>query len=241
MTSVFGLKGFDQQTVLTAAGADDIGGTFDLSIDGRSTGPLERDVTSEKLKDVIDKLGHVGNVNVFRENVGNGFRWTIIFLSKLGMVAPIACSNALLTGTGTPTCTTQQSVPGALPLFDSNLASYAEINVTSGQTEMSFVITALSSVASYHVRVSAWNGVGASYGLTQYSTPATLSPAMLPGKPQGVTWEVVSDTELNLKWVKPLRDGSTPITKYEVEWDSTHGVQEQQIIELSSKTGALNG
>ena len=172
--------------------------TLDLTVDGQSTGPLAHDVTSEKLKATLENLGHVGIVNVFRKNVGNGFRWTIIFLSKLGMVAPIACDNSLLTGTGTPTCTTEQTVPGMLPLFDSNLANYAEINVTSDQSKLSFVIEGLSSVASYHVRVSGWNGVGDSYGLTQYSTPATLSPAMLPGKPQGVTWDVVSDTELEL-------------------------------------------
>ena len=38
-----------------------------------------------------------------------------------------------------------------------------------------------------------------------------------------------------------MRDGSTPITKYEVEWDS-QGIREQQVLEISSATaGMLNG
>ena len=140
-------------------------------------------------------------------------------MTKLGTVAPISCDNSLLTGSGTPTCNTKQTIPGTLPLFDSSLASYAEIYPKAGQTKFSYVIGDLSSVASYHVRVSAWNGVGDSFGLTQYSTPPTMSPATLPGKPQGVSWDVISDTELALKWVEPLRDGSAPILKYEIEWD----------------------
>merc|ERR1711871_598172 len=35
--------------------------------------------------------------------------------------------------------------------------------------------------------------------------------------------------------------GSAPILKYEIEWDSTDGVSEQQIIELSTTAGTLSG
>ena len=136
ITSVMGLKGFDQQTILTSSAANDLTGTFNVAIDGKSTGPLAHDITAENMKKAFENLGHLGSIRVFRENVGNGFRWTLIFLTKLGTVAPLTCDASLLLGTGTPTCTTQQTVPGTLPVFDSNLASYAEINVTSTQKQV---------------------------------------------------------------------------------------------------------
>ena len=50
ITSVVGLKGFDQQTILTSSAANDLTGTFNVAIDGKSTGPLAHDITAEKMK-----------------------------------------------------------------------------------------------------------------------------------------------------------------------------------------------
>ena len=44
-TSVEGLRGFDQQTVLTASGSADMAGKFALSIDGKSTSWMEHNVS----------------------------------------------------------------------------------------------------------------------------------------------------------------------------------------------------
>ena len=111
----------------------------------------------------------VAKVSASRKVEGNGHLWKIIFLTKLGTVAPLSCDNSKLTGTGTPSCVASQIIPGKLPPFDSSLASFAEIEASNIQ-EYSYIITSLSSSASYHVRVSAWNSVGDSYGLTQLHT-----------------------------------------------------------------------
>ena len=82
--------------------------------------------------------------------------------------------------------------------------------------------------------------MGDSYGLTQYSSPATVSPATLPGKPQSVTSAAVSDTEMRVSFTSPLRDGSSPITEYEVEWDTHVALKEKQVIDVSS-TSTISG
>ena len=48
---------------------------------------------------------------------------------------------------------------------------------------ISMTITGLKKGVSYHVRVSAWNGVGDQYGKTMYSTPALAEPASSPEPP----------------------------------------------------------
>ena len=51
---------------------------------GSTTDNLDFDISALNLKVALEKLTTIGTVDVQRENMGNGHRWTITFLSNLG-------------------------------------------------------------------------------------------------------------------------------------------------------------
>eukprot|EP00986_Skeletonema_menzelii_P018763 scaffold26706_cov195-Skeletonema_menzelii.AAC.1 len=70
----------------------------------------------------------------------------------------------------------------------------------------------------YHVRVSAWNGAGDSYGRAQYSTPAILTPMDKPDPPSSVEMIAIDNSSIQISWNAALnKGGSHMITKYKAE------------------------
>ena len=66
------------------------------------------------------------------------------------------------------------------------------------------------------MRVAAWNGVGNTYGLTQYSTPAIAVPATEPESPTEVKVVAASGTQLNVSWA-PAVDPCAGVASYRVQ------------------------
>src|SRR5207245_1974873 len=78
----------------------------------------------------------------------------------------------------------------------------------------------LSASTTYTYRVSTINAIGKS--LRSTTTSATTSPATVPDPPRYLTPTVVSPSQINLSWSKPVNSGGTAITGYKIE-SSTDG------------------
>ena len=234
VTSVNGLKGYNQQTVTTACSGGTMSGTFQLTFDGLTSNNIAFNASASSMSGTINGLGNAGKVEVRRAIVNQGHKWTFLFLSRLGPVPGITVDgeNLACTNSGSATINAIETNAGVLPALDSSKYGSYELNVTGGA--LSYNITGLIKGEAYHIRVSAWNGVGNAYGETQYSTPAFSSPSRAPDAPQTSKTDVVSDSEIQMSWTAPLRDGSSPVTGYKVEWDTNSGAREIQIIKLAS-------
>lgn len=197
-TTVEGFAGFEQQTITTSTNLGELAGTFKLTFDGRTTAALAHDISAADMKLALQGLGNTGLLDVKRnyrdtQNPAKGFVWTVVFKTLLGNVPDIAKdtvgSQELVAVCATPcptnvvTISTNQ-VTGTRPPMSSSLKSQAVLTGAdiSGD-EISYTIPNLIKGAAYHVRVSAWNGVGDAYGKTMYSTPALASPARKPEPP----------------------------------------------------------
>jgi len=199
-TTVEGFAGFEQQTITTSTSHGDLGGSFKLTFDGKTTGPLAHDVAAADMKIALEGLGNAGSLDVKRnyrqiQNPTKGFVWTVIFKTLLGNVpdivkdpvgsvelvavcpAPTPCPSAVV-------LISTDQVTGTRPPMSSSLKNMMVLTGADiAGTSISYTIANLIKGAAYHVRVSAWNGVGDSYGKTMYSTPAIASPARKPEAP----------------------------------------------------------
>jgi hypothetical protein len=76
-------------------GISPLGGTFIVKYGegvGSTTDNLDFDISAVDMKTALEKLTTIGTVNVGREDLGNGFRWTVSFLSNLGNLEMMAAS-----------------------------------------------------------------------------------------------------------------------------------------------------
>ena len=68
-----------------------------------------------------------------------------------------------------------------------------------------------------------------------------MVPSQVPDAPQTSKSEVVSNTEIEVSWTVPLRDGEAPVTAYRVEWDTSSGAREVQRVALTSQDNVMQG
>ena len=72
------------QRIETSATGNNLGGTFMVSFEGHSTSALPFDISANDMKDALEKMPTIGNVEVIRYPVdpthpSNGLRWVITF------------------------------------------------------------------------------------------------------------------------------------------------------------------
>ena len=91
----------------------------------------------------------------------------------------------------------------------------------------------LSASTTYTYRVSAINAIGTS--LPSSTASATTSPATIPDPPRYLTPTVVSPSQINLSWWKPVNSGGSAITGYKIE-SSTDGGTTWNIV--TANTGS---
>jgi len=240
---VTGLRGFEVQEVqvdfTAGAGlmpvATDKIGHLTLTFEGRSTPSLRADSSPEAMRTALEALGNTGDLLVYRKRTvsGAGFVWTIIFMSRLGNQAPLAVTGSLATGY---TVTVTEVVTGSLPALDSALRGTSELDVEpSSPGPFTFIVPSLVRGASYHVRVSAYNGVQGACGPAQFCTPATVTVLPQPQAPKEVDVQAASSSSLRVTWQPPANVLVGEVRRYRVEWDTNGGAQEQQLIRVASR------
>jgi hypothetical protein len=200
-TIVRGFAGYEHQTVSTGIsnGQGSLTGTFTLTFDGKTTSPLKHDASAAEIRTALEGLGNTGTLVVRRRvrlindvAFEKGFVWTVVFKSRLGNVPQLTgstlqlvCSDTAATATLLVNDASAPGVEGRLPPMTSSLAGskvLSGVEIAASGT-VSYKIPGLTKGTAYHVRVSAWNGVGEAYGKTMYSTPALASPASSPEPP----------------------------------------------------------
>ena len=251
---VQGMDGFETQEVtvdVTAGGlpAPVLAGSFTLSFQGRSTVPLAVNATASEVEAALEALGAslAGDVMVTRRisTSGAGFTWRVAFLTSLGD-QPLMTADGSAISPGYRVTVTPVS-NGRLPAMDSILKGTAELLVGNATTAVStsplrYTIAGLRRGSSYHVRVAAWNGIGAEYGPTQYCTPASVAVVPAPAGVQRITVTTVSTCDLAVAWEPPSNVAPSEVTSYRVEWDTNVPVSEQQIVTVAAgSAGASPG
>jgi len=201
-TIVRALAGFEVQTIQTGitGGTGKISGTFTLIFDGKSTKQLKYDSSAEDVRVALESIG-TGALKVMRRvrqvNVNDGgYVWTVVFKEKLGNVPGLCptegemaqCKRGLVSSNAQKPymlMTDAETAPGTegkLPVTSPTPRTWKEVEATTDAT-ITTVIDGLERGTPYHVRVSAWNGVGNMFGKYMYSTPALQAPAELPEPP----------------------------------------------------------
>eukprot|EP00937_MAST-01D_sp_MAST-1D-sp2_P001211 g1211.t1 len=211
------------------------------------TNYLPIDVTADDLRDALEGLTTVGQVQVAKSTASNsqnsGAQWTVKFITNVGDLEPLELDVTKLR----PASATHPP----LSVFDGNNAvqgvgSYATKDYDSrglpvctsciiGEppVEYGFYETVDASVGVYQipqltpgtvysVAVTAMNSRG--YGERLFATPTTMAPPQqTPGKPINVAIDVeYGDFQrLKLTYRPPISDGGSAITKYRVEWDTS--------------------
>ena len=101
------------QTVTTAAGADDLGGTFTLGLGGQTTSALAKDVSNTDVQTALNALSMISGASVARgaKTAGNGYVFTVTFAAGAGDLPLLACDKASLTGTSA-TCSAAEATKG---------------------------------------------------------------------------------------------------------------------------------
>jgi hypothetical protein len=240
--------GYAQQIISTTTtiANSTLGGSFKIRRNGESTPALSPDIDAAGMETALSALSGVGKVFVTRKDVGTWVKdayvkhsWVVVFLEQLGNQVSLISDDRLLTCSDLSAewgvQVSDEYEVGFRPLLDSgNKGEMILAGEAIAGDMVSYEIPDLIRGEAYHVRVSAWNGVGYSYGLTQFSTPAVQYPAAAPDSPAYVLALPASSNKLNVSFAPPLSDNGLPITKYKVEWDGAPGVSEVQLITTSA-------
>jgi len=223
-------KGFEQQMITTqcTTSVGIMDGYFAVSVDGVRTNDIPHDASALDLKHELENISSIGEIKVTRSKLSDGinsFRWSIIFVEMLGN-APLLNVHDHLTcsdGSATPLIYITETAQGVLPKMDGLFAGETEIDVESLHQMIStrdfvHIVDDLVRGMPYHLRVSAWNGAGDSYGRAQYSIPAILTPMDKPDPPSSVEMFSIDNYSIQISWNAALnKGGSHKITKYKTE------------------------
>src|SRR2546422_1482833 len=96
----------------------------------------------------------------------------------------------------------------------------------------------LSASTTYTYRISAINAIGTS--LPSSTASVTTGPATVPDPPRYLTPTVVSPSQINLSWWKPVNSGGTAITGYQIERSTDGGTTWNTIVANTSSALYIN-
>jgi len=203
----------------TQRGMEPISGTFRIGYQGFKTEPLACDVDAATLKDALESLYTIGEVQVERARTGFGFTWFVTFITELGDLDLMYADDNQLNG---PSATVFVSVgrDGVLPLGYCEGDSNGLALILPTSTMLSTKVCGLSNGNGYIFLLRAGDSAG--FGYHKISTPISIAPLEAPGIPQNIELIVLNDKLLKAVWTKPTYDGGTSITKYSVEWDTSN-------------------
>ncbi|GLE03450.1 hypothetical protein PINS_up012352 [Pythium insidiosum] len=244
-------NGFELQTVSVSASVGSLGGSFQLVYDAKKSATLPWNASERAVETELRTLG-AGDVRVLKQALStvSGFQFLVLFLSRLGPNQPLmSCDRSGLSSTAngaTLACDVVRTSPGVRPVMNSPLygsvvVDKAALLAQSNSTVARYEIAGLTVGAAYHVRVSAWNGVGNVFGSSKYSTPARVIAQTRPDGPKDLRVSAVSDTALLATWTPPLNAGGAQVARFDLQLDATTGVAEQQSVQVVSQWSDLDG
>ncbi len=245
-TVVEGMLGYEQQTVWTQSSTGTISGTFQLEFEGHSTSDLDYDESAEGVKLALEILDGIGEVQVYRRSLDETTRqheWTVLFLTLAGDVPLLGSKHEkLISSEGSEVVTVHhaETHKGRRPAMRSALKREFTVkpSLLAGG-DVTYVIPELTAGTSYHVRVSAWNGVGNQYGRTMYSNPLSVVPSGVPSAPSNLNVQVLGSSSVLVEWSEADGAGA-PIESYKVDYDTHAGVGEEQVL-TTSASGKMAG
>jgi len=184
---------------------------FSLILDSHSTRCLSVGASAFTVEKYLEELPNIDGVSVVRSgDEDSNYSYSITFDGD-----NLSSGNQDEIRIDQSSCNNFSSSP-----FLTKVETVQDGDANDGGNLLEKDILNLFAGFQYHFKVSAWNGVGQSYGPSQYSTPAIVSPADLPAPPQNVEILPAGPSALTFRWVEPLDDGGLPITKYRVEWST---------------------
>jgi len=225
----------------TAGTSEVIGGNFAVSFRDERTLYLPYDADARSLKNRLEALNSIGEVEVERspadENGGHTF--TVKFLTELGFLPLMHVDQLDLTGTAV-TSDVSHYLPGSMPLFDSRSRERLLPLGTATLTDLSnlqLTIDNLEEGIAYYVRCSAINAIGAgefAYSSSAFAIPISQRPAM----PENTMLTSVDGASINVAFEPPVLDGGEDITFYRIEQSTNAFISEVQ--EVSAECTVVN-
>lgn len=138
-----------------------ISGTFRLGYQDPETllmdrtSPLPHDVSSEAMKEALEELHTMANVDVTRGINGYGYDWHIT-VDKLGPIGSVTADGRQLTG---PSASIYVSDTRA-GSFPTGYGSYFFSAISRGETSYAYSLAGLTQGSAYLARVTAHNSRG---------------------------------------------------------------------------------
>ncbi|KAF1318261.1 hypothetical protein FI667_g14082, partial [Globisporangium splendens] len=225
-------------TVAIAANRDGtsqvLGGAFALQFEGERTGYMSFDVSAVVMKNQLEMLSTIGNVEVTRSNAdpNNGFAWTISFLNNLGDLTALQPDALAMTSTA-PQIQVQERVKGVLPGFNSSdtVNGIPFDSVILDPSDLVFMVQHVDENVPFYFRVTAINAAG--FGVPALSTPCFAIPtAQISGAPTNVSLALVDGTSIAVRMNAPVSDGGLPLDAYCVELGLNPIRDEIQVVQL---------
>jgi len=243
------MNGFEQQTITIIGTGGLLSGSFILSFNSVSTPAIAINASSYSIKAALQSITNIGDVIVRRrDSVGadHVLQLYIVFTERLGDLDMINVDYTKVrnsNSTGTVTVLYDESSKGKIPIMESKYRRSAILNVSSDSAVMNYLIQDLYEGMTYHVRVSAWNGVGAEYGAVRGSTPALISPLKKPSSVRDLTISPIDSQTLNISWNIPSDIGGPSLKEYylyenssplQISVSKSNSVQELTVSSLST-------
>ena len=191
-------------------GMQPLSGTFWLSHGDESTIAIPFDADELLVKQALEALEDIGEVNVVRHDNNNGYNYFITFLSELGDIQQLTIDDSQLTG---PDARARMAtlIDGIPP------SDYDSAIVPHSSTLMEYKIDNLDNGVAYFVRIRGKNAKGYGYAA---SAPSPMAPIRRPSSPTSVTMLPLSASRIRISWQAPEYNGGASITKYVVQWDT---------------------
>jgi hypothetical protein len=242
---VAAMSGFEQQSLTIQTSSGLISGTFAISSGLISTSYLDSTASVEEIRAALLLLP-IGDVIVRRSNsvLGDGFTLFVIFVEMLGNNAELTVDVRNMRssdGSATVSASFTSPVAGSLPVLGSQYFGNQIVDVLDETMSLVYTIPNLSNGLHYYVRVSAYNGAGATYGASANGFPILIETSKAPTQVGAVVLTAISDDSLKLSWQEPADAGGSPISSYLLEIDSASSVQEVQVVNINSTSSKLSG
>ena len=195
-------------------GLKPLSGMMRLGFEGERTLPIPFDADALLMKQALESLSAIGEVDVTRYANNNGHNYFITFLSELGDLDQITVDDSNLMG---PDARARVAtiVDGTEP-SDFGEAIIPHSNV--GSSSFKYHIKGLKNGLPYYVRIRSRNAKGLGYSTLAISSPVTpVGPPLPPSTSDAFP---LSDSLIRVVWDSADQTGGAPIEKYALQWDT---------------------